>query len=96
MPAQAGIPLIVIPAKAGIQGFQPPFWTPACAGVTMRGAGVTRERFVIPAEAGIQGFQPLYWTPAYAGVTMRGAGVTMRGAGVTMRGRRGDDEGPPG
>ena len=49
----------------------------------MRGAGVTRERFVIPAEAGIQGFQPLYWTPAYAGVTMRGAGVTMRGVGVT-------------
>ena len=79
MPAQAGIPLIVIPAKAGIQGFQPPYWTPACA-------GVTRERFVIPAEAGIQGFQPPFWTPAYAGVTMRGAGVTMRGAGVTMRG----------
>ena len=52
----------VIPAEAGIQGFQPPFWTPAYAGVTMRGAGVTmrgagvtmrgvgvtRERFVIP------------------------------------------------
>ena len=46
---------IVIPAEAGIQGFQPLFWTPAYAGVTMRGAGVTmrgvgvtRERFVIP------------------------------------------------
>ena len=63
-----------MPAQAGIQGFQPPYWTPACA-------GVTRERFVIPAEAGIQGFQPPFWTPAYAGVTMRGVRVTVGGAG---------------
>ena len=32
---------IVIPAEDGIQGFQPLYWTPAYAGVTMRGAGVT-------------------------------------------------------
>jgi hypothetical protein len=59
----------VIPAKAGIQASAiDPDWTPAFAGVTLRGKLPTT---VIPAKAGIQSsaIDP-DWTPRLRGVTI--------------------------
>ena len=50
-------------------------WTPAFAGVTVRGRGTipVPSSFVIPAKAGIQGhgLRHLPWMPAFAGMTVK-------------------------
>jgi hypothetical protein len=54
-------------------------WTPAFAGVTNEGAGVTNVG--LPVSAALSEC----WTPAFAGVTSEGAGVTNEGAAVMRR-----------